>query len=377
MPNSPEPSSPPPPQRASVQSTAADRATTILNYQPSWPAEILPHRSPWKLSLLSNAALLLAAAVIVGVGMKMGMGLEPLHNPQISAIRVLQMVSLAVSLQLIVGLAGCLSLGHAAFFAFGSYLVLLLFNLLSLGILWAEIEFNLWNAQNYILVYVVAVSLGLIVLTIIIWLLGYSALRRHPAVLPVLTLAAAIFVDQHYQTQTYNSLDLIVVMPVFTVAGLHALLTVFLSWRITHSDAGRAIIASREDGVAASTLGIDPAKQRIRVFIFGCILAGSAGLVLPAPELILRWDQTSALLTSLDLLAIVIIAGRRSISGVVITTIVLSTAWLLVPYEFRPLRPLIYAVVMLLFLRFRPQGIFGEWEITHLFKAERAKEKAA
>ncbi len=426
--------------------TESEQAT-LPEYQPAWPAGLTPHRSPWLLSLRSNGWVLLALAALY----VMAYGMERLFLPLGTLAQTIGwMVMLAAGLQLIIGFSGQVSLGHAAAFGLGAWVVgqfaapatanqqpldwlkgftamliaaglvfmvgfvllrairlsarlhaglpLLILVLLAgwvtvdiaashagIGSLWVQIAAELWAAcqrgirylpdlpgQQHLPLPPAFISLGLSVLggAVVAGLAGWiTSSLAHRVPLAVLTLAASLTwlvlepgdrTYALYHTE-FHLPDAGLPMPSFWVLAL-GLVAVITVWRVARSDLGRTMMVVPKGELAAAAIGIDPARQRTRALVIGCALAGAAGVVAAHVSAVVVPKQVS-LMQGLELLALIIIAGRWSISGVALTTIVLTALWSFAWHELQPWRFAFYALAMLLVLRYRPQGIFGDWEI--------------
>lgn len=132
------------------------------------------------------------------------------------------------------------------------------------------------------------------------------------------------------------------------------------------SAAGRAAIAIREDEIAASNLGLNIFWVKLRNFMFGCALAGLAG-ALTAHTLPLFRPGDFDLFRSVDVLLMVVLGGMGSLTGSILGALLLTV----LPEVLRFLaqwRLVIYSLVLILFMVFRPGGIMGQHEIGELIK---------
>jgi ABC-type branched-subunit amino acid transport system permease subunit len=148
---------------------------------------------------------------------------------------------------------------------------------------------------------------------------------------------------------------------VLVVAGVILLLRNYLA-----SAAGRAAIAIREDEIATSNLGIDIFWVKLRNFMFGCALAGLAG-ALTAHTLDIFRPADFDFFRSVDVLLMVVLGGMGSITG----SIIGATAVQILPEVLRFVgqwRLVIYSLVLILFMLFRPGGLIGRREIGELIR---------
>jgi len=137
-----------------------------------------------------------------------------------------------------------------------------------------------------------------------------------------------------------------------------------------HSSTGRAVVAVREDEVAAKAMGIDVAGYKILAFVVGSAFAGIAGGLF-AHNLAFLHPNTFNFVQSFNPLIIVVFGGLGSMTG----TVFAGFAWGLVlegvlriylPQGFETWRFVIYPLLLLVMMLLRPQGLFGNFEVPFL-----------
>jgi branched-chain amino acid transport system permease protein len=137
-----------------------------------------------------------------------------------------------------------------------------------------------------------------------------------------------------------------------------------------HSSTGRAVVAVREDEVAAKAMGIDVAGYKILAFVVGSAFAGIGGGLF-AHNLAFLHPNTFNFVQSFNPLIIVVFGGLGSMTG----TIAAGFAWGLVlegllrvylPQGFETWRFVIYPILLLVMMLLRPQGLFGDFEVPFL-----------
>jgi branched-chain amino acid transport system permease protein len=260
----------------------------------------------------------------------------------------------AISLTLIAGTAGQVSLGHAALLAIGGYASALLAS--DLG----------WPVA-------LTVPLGGLVAALLGTLLVYPAFRMTGHYVSITTLAVAEIVGLVILNWTdltgggmglsgipplaLGGIDLSATLPTYYVClALLALMT-WLQVRLLRSHLGRSWRAVRDDEVAARSYGLSPRRYKALAFLFGGFSAGLAGAV--SAHLFSFIDRnTFGSDLSILALTIVILGGLGNIAGALLGALLLVA----LPEAFRPLadyRVLIYGVSLLLLIRFRPQGLLG------------------
>ena len=261
---------------------------------------------------------------------------------------------LCMGLNLILGYAGLLSLGHAAFYGLGGY---------ATAILITRYGFSFLPAM--IISGIVALLFGI--------LLGVPTRKVRGDYFCLLTIAfGEIFrlVAQAWIGFTNGAMG-IVGIPIPNILGwsirtevdfyyLGLILLAFTYFTLSllvNSRFGRAFIAIREDELAASVMGINTAVYKIVVFGIGCFYAGLAGSYLAVYQTTVT-PSNFRLEESCLMIIMVIVGGMGSllapIAGVVIMT--LATEYF---REIAAYRMMIIGAIMVAVLLFRPQGIFG------------------
>lgn len=167
----------------------------------------------------------------------------------------------------------------------------------------------------------------------------------------------------------------------FWVFGLCALLCL-LAWRIKFSGWGRALRALREDEIAAAAVGVDPTRYKVTSFVLAAVGAGIAGALLAtsrdgAP---IVQPETFNFQYSFDAITMVILGGSGSVTGAVLggilvtftvkaielaqgTAAVQSLKELIPSLDLNALRMILYAAVLIALMILRPEGLLGEREL--------------
>jgi branched-chain amino acid transport system permease protein len=140
-----------------------------------------------------------------------------------------------------------------------------------------------------------------------------------------------------------------------------AAITVAVIWRIAYSAKGRAIMAVREDEVAANACGIDTTHHKVMAFVVGSFFGGVAGALFAMHERSIAPYQFG-LQKSIETVVIVTLGGLGSISGAILAAIILT----LLPEVLRPIqgyRMIIYSLLLIFMMLLRPQGLLGGREL--------------
>ncbi len=272
-------------------------------------------------------------------------------------------IILAVSLNLLMGFTGLISMAHAAFMAIGAYTTTLLMTrlgvnfLLSIpgGVAIAALVSALLalpslrvKGEHYI---IASFGLQIILYNILLnWVsltngpYGFSGIPR-----------PQIF---GYTFGTYRSY--------LMLASLITFISVFLIWRITRSRFGLILKGIREDEVAALSLGKNVNRFKVVAFIVGSSMAAVAGSVYAAAISFID-PFCFTIHDSIFMLAVVIIGGTGNIFGSVLGALLLISLPELLKFlqvaetVAAPLRQMLYGALLVVFMRFRPQGLLPEY----------------
>jgi branched-chain amino acid transport system permease protein len=253
----------------------------------------------------------------------------------------------------IVGYAGQISLGHAAFFGIGAY---------SAALLSTQAGFSFWTALPIVLV--ICAVCGL--------LLGLPSLRLKHDFLAITTIGINFIVQAMFLYVPFFGGALgISGIPRINFLGeplrgipflylcLACLAVVVLTcWLFTRMFAGLACFALREEEAAASSMGISPVRFKLLAFMLGTMMAGLGGSLYAHYMRFVSADDFSFPL-SVGFLAMLVLGGMGTLLGPIVGALILGA----LPELFRPLaefRILFYALMLLLMIRFQPGGILGE-----------------
>lgn len=272
-------------------------------------------------------------------------------------------VILALSLNLVVGYAGLISMCHAAFYGVGAYTTTLLMTRSGLGFL-PSLAFAVFITAFLSLViatpslrlkgdYFVLTTLGFQIIVFVI-LYNWIPLTRGPFGIPGIPVPQVLGVQ-------INS-----VFRYFLFSAAFALACGLILWFIKESPFGRVLKAIREDEIAAAALGKNVPRLKTVAFSFAAALAAVPGALFAG---YMRYiDPTSFTLTeSIFIISIVIIGGAGSFVGPVIGAVFMVVLPEILRFLHVPdaiaanVRQIIYGLLLVLLMRFRPQGIKGEY----------------
>ncbi len=265
---------------------------------------------------------------------------------------------ITVGLTLLVGYAGQISLGHAAFFGIGAY---------SAGVLTTKFGINPWAA----------LAVGAVISSTIAYLIGLPALKLKGHYLAMATLAFGIIIYIFFKEESsltggpsglpdiqgisifgfsFDS-DLKYYFLVYAVL----LLEVIYSHNIMKSRVGRALKAIREDEDAANATGIAVYQYKLKIFVLSALFASIAGS-LYAYYFNFIDPASFGFFPSIKFLIMVIVGGLGSLPGTIFGTwfmTFLDSEWL---SSAGKLTTLVYGIILLLLLMFLPNGVAGEYK---------------
>ena len=268
-------------------------------------------------------------------------------------------VILAVSLNLTVGILGELSLGHAGFMSVGAFSGTLAYVVLS------------ENAPQP-LAMLVAFVVGGVVAGLFGVLIGIPALRLTGDYLAILTLGFGEIIRI-----TLNNIDDVLGFKLFYGAkGLKnipkysnfanvficVVITCFAIHAMMKSRHGRAVLAIRDNEIAAESCGIQTTYYKVMAFAFSAAFAGLAG-GLYACYLGVLDPSTFGFMKSIEILVMVVLGGMGSMLGSILSATVLT----ILPEatrSFDSYRMVVYSLVLVLMMIFRPGGLLGSYDFS-------------
>ncbi len=312
-------------------------------------------------------------------------------------------VVIALSLNVINGMAGQFSIGHAGFVGMGAY---------TGAVVASSIHHALGSPSEYSFAHSFAIVPPSIIAAGLVagafgFLLGLPSLRLKGDYLAIVTLGFAEifrlliatsspgapegtlshFLGQLGGQQGYGGPEdrgIAQYAGGFWLVG-GAILSVIVAWRLKFSGWGRALRALRENEVAAAAVGVDPTRYKVTSFVISAMGGGVAGALLAqmrdgTPTV--QPDQFNFFF-SFDAITMVILGGSGSVSGAVIGGIFITVTNRIIEQlqrldsveaftrehpdlDLNALRMVVYAAVLVVLMVLRPSGIFGEREIAKL-----------
>jgi len=297
---------------------------------------------------LISAVLVLAVFFVINLLLDNGI-LNNFHRGIL--ILVCINVILAVSLNLSAGFLGQLVLGHAAFMAVGAYTAAIL-----------STRIGVTGIFGFILV-LIAGGIAAAISGIII---GVPALRLRGDYVAIVTLGFGLIVQSILLnlgiTGGADGLLGIPRLATLGVAFFVMVVVVAMLIALVRSRHGRAMIAIREDEIAAEASGIDTTYYKIFGFIVAAFFAGIAGGLF-AHRMSVLVPETFSFVYSIELLVIVVLGGMGSFTGAIVASVVLTLLPELLR-EFGDYRMLTYSILLVAMMIFRPKGLMGTYEFS-------------
>jgi len=277
-------------------------------------------------------------------------------------------VLLGLGLNIVVGVAGLLDLGYAAFYLVGAY---------SYALLNYHFGFGFWSC----------LGIGAAMAAIFGIILGFPVLRLRGDYLAIVTLGFGEIIRlimENWNEFSFGpsgianiprpgffgmemNIEQVTIFVYFLMIAL-SIFTIFMVHRLQNSRIGRAWIALREDETACQAMGVDKRKTKLTAFALGATWAGFAGVVFAAKTTFIN-PASFTLWESINILCVVVLGGMGSILGVIVGafTLILLPEYLRFFSEYRILT---FGMILVLMMVFRPDGIIPVVRRTYQFKGD-------
>ena len=314
-----------------------------------------------------------AVAAIVVPYLLISAGVIDAYTAQILTLGGVNAI-MAISVNVICGITGQLSLGQAGFMAIGSYTTIILTQTVGMPL-----------AVSIVIAALVTVVFGI--------LIGFPTLKLQGDYLAIVTLGfgeiiRVLLVNFKNLTGGANGLRFTTIFVAradyayLIVIGMLVLVIVLLQ-NLVRSTYGRAILAVREDEIAANSNGVSVFKYKMIGFAIASCIAGIGG-ALYAPFIGFVKPDVASFNRSIDYLIFVVLGGMGSVTGSVVAAFVLTYLQEFLRF-LQDYRLLIYPLILIFVMLFRPQGLLGMKEISFVglwdrllaFVAGRRKKRLA
>ena len=286
-------------------------------------------------------------------------------------VQIAYSIILAVSLNLVVGFLGELSLGHAGFMCVGAYI----------GCYLAKELYDVIDSK--LLVLIISMLVGGLVAAVFGFIIGLPALRLKGDYLAIVTLAFGEIVRTIFKnlptfgaalglsTKKYGN-DL------YIVALVVVLISLFLIQNIIRSKHGRAITAIRDNEIAAKAMGINITYYKLFVFVFAAFFAGIAGVIYGSYVTPVVYSFFS-FNYSIEILVMVVLGGMGNITGSIISAVFITylnfTLQTQLSGDLAALRYLVYAIILIVVVIFNNapalKSVRERFSISNLFRSKK------
>lgn len=277
----------------------------------------------------------------------------------LTLIQVCIYIILATSLNLINGITGQFSIGHAGFMAIGAYMAAIVVVKLHGPLL-------------------LALLAGALVSAVAGFLIGLPTLRLKGDYLAIATLGFGEIVRIVFLNTEYVGGASGFSVPktiTWTWAFWLTVLSVIIIRNFINSTHGRACISIRENEIAADVMGINTTKYKIMAFTIGAFFAGLAGGIY-ANYLYIIQPLTFSFLKSFDILVMVVLGGLGSLTGSVLGAVVMTVVSAALS-GWPEWRLVITAVLLIVMMIFRPKGLLGTKEFSLSFLGKKGDKNAS
>lgn len=309
---------------------------------------------------IKNTILWFAAITIIGVLVQVlldGRIITPYYKITLNTIGI--NIILAVSLNLIIGITGQFSLGHAGFMAVGAYCVAI----------------TLRSIPGYP-GFFLGILIGLVITTILSFIIAIPTLRLRGDYLAIATLGFSEIIRIAILNMkiTGGAGGISPIQPLLTwpLLFLFIVFSLVVVVMFKNSRFGRACISIREDEIAAQSMGIPITRYKVFAFTIGVCLASIAGGLYAVGFNVIT-PTIFTFTKSIDILVIVVFGGLGSITGSIVSAIVLGIINILL-VGFTDIKMILYSITLILLMIFRPSGLLGNKEFS--FKKLFARKKA-
>jgi branched-chain amino acid transport system permease protein len=302
-----------------------------------------------------HSTVILGAAGILAIVLPLLLMKAGVIDPYTTRILTMGGVNaiMAMSVNMIVGITGQLSLGQAGFLAIGAY---------------ACIFFNFDMGLPLPLAALCAV----LVTTLAGFLIGFPVLKLTGDYLAIVTLGfgeiiRVVFINLKAITGGPNgrTFPTVIVMNgelAFILTTITLIVTLALLQNFLRSSYGRAIKACREDEIAANANGITIFRYKMLGFVIAAFIAGIGGCLYAMVNGFVKPDMAQ-FLRSIDFLIYVVLGGMGSMTGSILSAYVLTYLQEFLRF-LQDYRLLIYPVILILVMLFRPKGLLGMKEFS-------------
>ena len=291
-------------------------------------------------------------------------------------------VLMTVSLNIVTGYLGQLPLGHAGFMSIGGY-ACAIFIIRMMPLFGLDAQSMASGSTPAVILFVVGLLFGGICAALMGVVIGIPALRLRGDYLAIITLGFAeiirvvlVNIDSALGFKLTGGASGLTGIPAYTGylnTAIVVSLAIFAIHTLMKSRHGRAILAIRDNEIAAEASGVNTTYYKTLAFVFSAFLAGIAG-GLYAGCIGVMAPAKFGFMKSVEILVMVVLGGMGSMFGSVVSATVLTV----LPEALRAFadyRMVAYAIVLILVMIFRPEGLFGSYDFSLSRIIERVMNK--
>lgn len=284
---------------------------------------------------------------------------------------------IAIGLGLLMGYAGQISLGQAAFYGIGAY---------TTSVLTTSLGWSPW----------VSLPIALILPGLLAFIMGYTMSRLSGYYLAMATLALGIIVHTllvEWRGVTQGATGLYGIPQInlfnftftqgisyFYLVWFFVIIVLILSLNIVHSRVGRALRSIHDSEIASSSMGVNTGKYKMQIFILSAMFAGLAGWLFAH----MSYSISPSAFTfdaSILFLTMVVLGGSGSVWGALIGTLLIRMVGITVhmlgeqfPFITSDFEHVIYGLILMLVVIFMPRGLFPT--VIDWFKSRFSKQSS-
>lgn len=268
-------------------------------------------------------------------------------------------IMLAVSLNLVIGICGQFSLGHAGFMCIGAY---------SAGVITKMIP----NYGGLLL----GILVGFAISAVAALIVSVPTLRLKGDYLAIATLGFAEIIRILVQNMTITNgaagLSGIPALTTWPILIVGIIVAIAVCSNVMRSAPGRACLAIQDDEIAAEAMGINTTKYKVMAFVIGALIASLAGALFACSFYVIKPSQFT-FNRSIDILVMVVFGGMGSMTSSVLAAIAIGLLNTILQ-NFTDLRMIIYGLALVIMMIFKPNGLLGKRELS--FKRILARHEA-
>jgi branched-chain amino acid transport system permease protein len=277
-------------------------------------------------------------------------------------------VILALSLNLVNGITGQFSIGHAGFMAVGAY-ASAAYTVYAVPLLFGTSAASGWAMGG---AFLLSILVGGLVSAVAGFLVGLPSMRLRGDYLAIVTLG-------------FGEIIRVAILNIDAVGGARgfagipkrtnlawvlggALLTFVVIRNLMKSYHGRALLAIREDEIAAEALGVPTTRYKVTAFVIGAFFAGVAGALFS--HFTYLHTNSFTFMKSIEVVIMVVLGGMGSLVGSILGAILLTALPELLRFA-SSVRLILYSLLLIVLMIARPQGMLGRRELRPRDKSPR------